>query len=210
MNKERRNLLIDKSPSSTSPLYSPTRAALISKPVTPNQNNVHRKLDFQNDEFREKENSPDKFFPMNNYCTPKKSYSSFTPKRPFLSNPEGNKDDENKVKQEVYEIGCEKMREDEQKHLLMYLPIVESSYGNISTQSLMEQFLGTHQIKCFYCEEEEGACQAKLVTLPRVLILALKRYDNCGNKLLTPVTISPYLDLDKFVADKCESPKPFE
>eukprot|EP00041_Stephanoeca_diplocostata_P033634 m.1116579 g.1116579 ORF g.1116579 m.1116579 type:complete len:669 (-) comp24377_c1_seq8:1894-3900(-) len=79
-----------------------------------------------------------------------------------------------------------------------------------SIQSLLESFFASEEVeyKCETCSHQQSRIQHRLKTLPRVLVLHLKRFDSVtGDKIKQRVQVSKYLSLD-FCCDSKTRPPP--
>ncbi|XP_059484301.1 ubiquitin carboxyl-terminal hydrolase 37-like [Neocloeon triangulifer] len=85
---------------------------------------------------------------------------------------------------------------------------VNASHTNkMSVQDLVESTLNGPWDECCSCRENNSVrTLKKLTSLPRTLLVILMRYNNQGQKLETPVTISPYLNLENYISADCSAP----
>ncbi|CAB3375509.1 Hypothetical predicted protein [Cloeon dipterum] len=101
---------------------------------------------------------------------------------------------------------CQNERVNSQSNFLMRLSLTEEG-GKKSIQQLVESAMDSSFDECSYCRNPNAVkTSRKFLRLPRTLMIILMRYNNNCQKLVTPVTINPYLVLDSFLTEDCVPP----
>ncbi|XP_065332146.1 ubiquitin carboxyl-terminal hydrolase 37-like [Cloeon dipterum] len=103
-------------------------------------------------------------------------------------------------------MSCQNERVNRQSNFLMRLSLTEEG-GKKSIQQLVESGMDCSFDECSNCRNTNAVkTSRKFLRLPRTLMIILMRYNNDCQKLVTPVTIDPYLVLDSFLSEDCVPP----